>query len=95
MNGFDEKIRQSDAPHHVIIEGRSRVTISGVEEVDSFDENGVSLQTNRGSLIISGNGLHVDKLSIDKGELNVEGRIDSLQYADEAQTGGFWSRLFR
>ena len=95
MSGFDERIRQSDAPHHVIVEGRSRVTVSGVEDVESFDETGVSLQTNRGSLMISGGGLRVDRLSIDKGELNVEGRIDALEYTDEKEGGGFWSKLFR
>lgn len=95
MSGFDERNRQTELPHHIIIEGRSRVTISGVEDVESFDETGVSLQTSKGSLIVSGGDLRVDRLSIDKGELNIEGRIDSLQYADEARSGGFWSRLFR
>ena len=95
MGGFEERLRPADTPHHVILEGRSRVTVSGVEDVESFDETGVSLLTNRGSLTISGSGLRVDRLSIDKGELNVEGKIDSLEYADEKESGGFWSRLFR
>ena len=94
MSGFDERIRPSDTPHHVIVEGRSRVTISGVEDVESFDETGVLLQTSRGSLTISGSGLRVDRLSIDKGELNIEGQVDAFQYLEEKRGGGFWSRFF-
>lgn len=83
-------------PHHVIIEGRNRLSVAGVEEVESFDENGIVLVTSRGTLVVRGSGLHIDKLSIDGGELNVEGQVDSLEY-EESQTsgGGFWSRLFK
>ena len=90
---FEEKGKAG--PHHIIMEDRARITASGVEDVDSFDENGVTMLTNRGALVIRGRELHIDRLSIDKGELNIEGIIDSLQYIDEAQSGGFWSRLFR
>lgn len=82
-------------PHHVIIEGRNRLSVAGVEDVESFDENGLVLLTSRGTLLIKGSGLHIDKLSIEGGELNVEGQIDSLVYEDtRTASGGFWSRLF-
>lgn len=84
----------NELPHHVIIEGRSRATISGVEDVESFDENSVTMVTSRGTLVLTGSGLRVDRLSIDKGELNVEGQVDSMQYLDDAERRGFWARLF-
>lgn len=86
--------RINELPHHVIIEGRSRATISGVEDVESFDENSVTMTTSRGTLVLTGSGLRVDRLSIDKGELNVEGQVDSMQYLDDAERRGFWARLF-
>jgi sporulation protein YabP len=86
----------SELPHHVIMEGRERLTISGVEDVESFDENSLILYTSKGLLLIKGSGLSVDKLSIDKGELSVEGTIELLQYEDrQPSQSGFWSRLFR
>ncbi|MCL2084985.1 MAG: YabP/YqfC family sporulation protein [Oscillospiraceae bacterium] len=90
---YEEKNR--NGAHHIVMEDRARITASGVEDVDSFDENGVTMLTSRGTLVVRGRDLHIDRLSIDKGELNIEGIVDSLQYIDEAQSGGFWARLFR
>ena len=90
----EEKIRPA-MPHHVILEGRSRLSVSGVEDVESFDENGVVLLTVKGPLVIRGTGLRVDKLSIDGGDIHVEGRIDAMQYEDlPEQKPGLWSRMF-
>ncbi|GHU97438.1 hypothetical protein FACS1894208_12770 [Clostridia bacterium] len=91
---FEEKTPTA-AVSHIIMENRARLTLSGVEDVESFDETGVTMLTNSGLLMVSGHDLRIDRLSIDKGEVNIEGTIDSLQYADEQKTGGFWSRLFR
>ncbi|MDR0324880.1 MAG: sporulation protein YabP [Oscillospiraceae bacterium] len=82
-------------PHHLILDGRERLLISGVADVESFDENGVVCKTTQGTLLVRGSGLRVDKLSLEGGELSVEGKIDSLAYEDSEQAGGFWSRLFR
>ncbi len=90
-----EDKKHVEAPHHIIMEGRSRITVSGVEDVESFDENGVTMVTNRGTLVVRGQDLRIDRLSIDKGELNIEGTLDGLQYLEEQQSAGFWSRLFR
>ena len=82
-------------PHHLILDGRARLLISGVCDVDSFDEDGVVCRTAQGTLLVRGSGLRVDKLSLEGGELSVEGKVDSLIYEDAAASGGFWSRLFR
>ena len=95
---YEEKNRRTEWPHNVILEDRSRLSVSGVEDVASFDENAVVLYTSHGLLTVRGTALRVDKLSIEGGELNIEGTVDALQYQDEQparEGGGFWSRLFR
>ena len=84
-------------PHNIILEDRHALTVSGVEDIDSFDEESVVLFTNMGELTVKGTGLHINKLSVDTGELSVEGDIYSLVYtSDEARrSGGFFTRLFK
>ena len=92
----DTNLRPAELPHHVIIEGRSRMSVAGVEDVESFDEDSIVCVTTRGTLVIKGSGLHIDKLNIEGGELNVEGTVNSLEYEEGAVVkGGFFSRLFR
>ena len=91
---YEEKGRAA-VRHNVILDGRQALSVSGVEDMESFDETGVVMRTSAGTLVVRGGGLRVDKLSIDGGELNIEGRVDLMQYTDEKRTGGsFWSRLF-
>ena len=82
-------------PHHLILDGRERLLISGVSDVERFDESGVICKTAQGTLLVRGSALRVDKLSLEGGELSVEGKVDSLVYEDAAAPGGLWSRLFR
>ncbi|MDR1693411.1 MAG: sporulation protein YabP [Oscillospiraceae bacterium] len=81
--------------HNLILNGRNRLMVSGVNDVASFDEHGVTCETSEGTLVIRGVGLKVDKLSIEGGELTVEGKIDSMVYEEARPQGGFFSRLFR
>lgn len=93
---YDEKKGRVELPHNIIMEGRERLSISGVEDVESFDEESVVVATFRGTLIVRGSDLHIEKLSLEQGELGIEGKVDSLQYEDvERKSGGFFSRLFR
>ncbi|MDE6107223.1 MAG: sporulation protein YabP [Oscillospiraceae bacterium] len=80
--------------HHLILEDRENLTVSGVEEVESFDENTIVMETAQGLLIVRGEGLHIEKLSLDGGDLKVEGMVESLSYEESRQRrGGFLSRL--
>ena len=84
------------APHHVVIEDRKSLTVSGVEDVERFDENTIVLSTSRGAMVVAGENLHIEKLSLDGGDLKVDGDIDSVSYAEEnVARGGFLSRLLR
>ena len=81
--------------HRVELTGREHLTISGVEDVERFDETGIVMTTMAGTLVVMGENLHIGKLSLDGGELHVDGRIDSIAYEDDG-TGrsGFFGRLF-
>lgn len=82
-------------PHELRLDNRSKLSVSGVSEVESFDEATVVLHTARGVLIIRGEGLHLQTLSIDGGQVAVSGTINSLSYEEPQRAGGFLRRLFR
>lgn len=83
------------AAHRLTMEGREKLIVSGVEDVDRFDETEIVMSTAAGTLVVTGEALHIDKLSLDGGELHVDGRVDTLSYEDAAAPhGGLLSRLF-
>ena len=75
--------------------GRSALTVGGVEDVESFDEQTVVLKTSLGTLVVRGEGLHLKQLSLEGGQVSVDGQVDSLVFEDDAPGGGFFARLFR
>ncbi|MBQ3055245.1 MAG: sporulation protein [Oscillospiraceae bacterium] len=83
------------ATHGIVLDGRRTLSVTGVTDVERFDEQSVVLVTTAGVLMICGEELHISRLSLETGELGVEGRIDRLIYAEEHSAAGFWSRLFR
>ena len=86
---------RGDLPHRLELEERHRLSVTGVSEVLSFDENEVVMDTTLGLLTVEGEGLHVEKLSLDIGELSLEGSIQSMCYShDRQKRGSFWSRVF-
>lgn len=91
---YEEKIRPAAKAHHVILEERNRLSVTGVEDVASFDENEIVMTTAQGNLIVRGSGLHIGKLTLDSGEVSVEGQVTDLNYEETSPAGGFWSRLF-
>ena len=83
-------------PHNITLKDRNYLTVSGVTDVDSFDEVTIVAYTDIGELTIRGEELKINRLNTETGELNVEGRISSLSYLDEAPAGrSFFSKVFR
>ena len=81
--------------HRLTMEGREKLTVGGVEDVERFDESCIVMSTCAGTLVVTGEGLHIGKLSLDGGELHVDGRIDSISYEEGGgERGGFFQRLF-
>ena len=92
---YEDSLRSGERPHSVSLDARCRAAVTGVEGVESFDEGCVLMTTVRGALAVRGSGLHLEKLSLDSGEVVVEGTIDALEYEDDIRpSGGFFSRLF-
>jgi len=84
-----------DRPHNVIIQNRAKISVSGVEDVENFDETEIVLYTAHGKLSIHGTDLRVERLSVNDGDLSVEGVLDSLEYSRSVkQGGGFFAKLF-
>jgi len=95
---YEERYRAPEPPHNVIMEGRKRLSVSGVDDVESFDENEIIMSTSQGVLFIRGRDLRIEKLSLDSGDVVLEGEIDKLEYEDTvkpASGGGFFARLFK
>ncbi|MDR2615855.1 MAG: sporulation protein YabP [Oscillospiraceae bacterium] len=94
---YEEKYRTAEAAHNLIIESRERAAVSGVTDVESFDENEVIMATSMGTLFLRGSGLRIEKLSLDTGDVAVEGTIDKIEYEglSREREGGFFRRLFR
>jgi len=93
---YEEKVKAQVGTHSVIMDSRSRVSVTGVEDVESFDEICVVMMTVRGPLTVRGEELHLEKLNLDSGEIIIEGTINVLEYEeDSVQTKeGFFSRIF-
>lgn len=85
--------------HKLILNNRRTCNLTGVSDVLSFDENEIILETEQGMLLIKGNELHVNRLMLDKGEVDVDGKIDSFTYSEQANMGAkgesLLARLFK
>ena len=79
--------------HDLRLRERSVLTMTGVTEVVSFDENTVVLHTGLGALMVQGRDLQLKTLSQDGGQVAVEGTVSALVYEEPRQQGGFWRRL--
>ncbi len=85
--------------HRMVLDGRKSCRLQGVKDVLAFDANAVVLETVEGMLTISGSELHVSRLTLDKGEIDVDGRVDSFLYTENTSFGkkgaGLLARMFR
>ncbi len=94
-----EEQRQRAKPHKIMLDKRAHAMISGVREVISFDEKEVVLETELGTLSIRGEDLKVSRLTVEQGEVDIGGRMDSFIYTEnrgkKAQGESFFGRLFK
>lgn len=82
---------------NIILENREKLNVTGVNDVLSFDDQVVIIETELGLLTVKGENLKINKLNIDTSEVIVEGRIDNLSYSqNQAKSeGGIWGKLFK
>lgn len=99
-SGFENSVsgNSGTAKHTLKISQRGDCKITGVLDVCAFNESDILMETSDGMLEIKGSGLHVGRLNLEKGEADVDGRIDLLAYSDKntlAKKGkGLLTRLF-
>lgn len=86
--------QEQQLPHKLQLNERRNLTMSGVTEVVSFEDTAVVLQTSLGTLIVQGQGLQLKTLSLEGGQVAVDGNISALIY-EEPRQGGRWRRLFQ
>ena len=81
-------------PHSLSLSERKKLTMTGAAEVVSFDENAVVVKTALGTLVIQGENLQLKQLTVEGGNVAVEGEIGSLQYEQTRPVSGWLGRLF-
>lgn len=86
---------QEQMPHRLTLAERGKLTVSGVTEVISFDDGAVVLQTCMGTLTVQGDSLQLKNLSLEGGQVEVDGSIRSMVYEEPRQSGGWLNRLLR
>ena len=91
--------RQMQKLHKLVVNNRKTSMVTGVLDVLSFDLNEVLLETEQGMLMVKGKDLHVNRLSLEKGEVDLTGHIDSVAYSDIHKTAkkgeNFFEKLFK
>ena len=93
------KHQKSETIHNLILENRKKLSVSGIEEVESFNEEEIILRTSEeGVLVIKGEDLHINKLSVDSGDVSITGEVSAMDYIDRSpkvKGPGLLSRLLR
>lgn len=86
-------------PHRLELMNRDKGIVTGIQDVVAFDENQIVLDTDMGLLTVKGKGLHVSRLTLEKGEVDIEGTVDSLTYSSNdsfrRQGESLLARLFK
>jgi len=90
-------VSKNRAVHNISIENREKATLSGVLDVESFNDGEIVVRSEAGMLTLFGQGLHISKLDLDTGHLWVDGFIGGVEYHEEPaqKTGGMFSRIFK
>ena len=91
---YEQAQKPAPKEHTLNMLNREKLSLTGVADVSGFDENVIVLVTSLGPLTVRGEGLHIEKIDLNAGQLEVRGRVSDLSYEEPAHEGGFWSRLF-
>ncbi|MCC8168877.1 MAG: sporulation protein YabP [Oscillospiraceae bacterium] len=91
---IEQKKQNQLREHSLVMDNRRKISLTGVDEVESFSESAVTLKTCMGGLIIKGKSLTINKLNTDTGELDVNGEVSSIQYTAK-KSESLFSGLFK
>lgn len=98
MNIDEKKGMNQVLFQNLVLENREKLSVSGVSDVLSFDDQIVAIETDLGLLTVKGENLRINKLSIDTGEVIVEGEINNLGYSEretDKKAGSFLGKIFK
>ena len=94
-----QKAATEEKSHNIIIENRRKMNLSGIANVESFNELEIVLETQLGILTIKGMSLHMSKLNLETGDLIIDGSVDSCVYSErqdlKTKGAGFLGKLFK
>ena len=82
-------------PHTLLLDNRKKLSLTGVSDVQGFNEELVNITTSLGDLIVRGSRLHISKLNLETGDVDIDGQINSLQYTESKNNKSFMQRLFK
>lgn len=82
---------------NIILENRGNLTITGIEQVESFNDNTIILNSIKGGIVIKGNELNISNLNLERGNLNIEGTINSITYSNKDNIGknSLFGKMFK
>ena len=90
------EIKKIITDHEITLSNRNKMSLTGVTDVISFNDDRVDLKTNMGTLVINGKGLNINKLNTDSGNLDVTGEVQLLEYVNRRDKGtGMFGGLFK
>lgn len=92
---MNEERKKPRIPHTIIMENRASISLTGVKDMGSFDEQSVVLYTDYGEIHLRGSKLHINKLSLDTNEVDIDGEIEAVIYTQNKQTNGIFGKLFK
>lgn len=89
--------KMAESRHSITMQGREKLRATGIEDVESFDDDKIIAYTDEGQMEVKGAGLRINRLSVEEGELEIEGIIDSIEYSDSHRNsgGGIWGKIFK
>jgi sporulation protein YabP len=94
----EEKRKNTDLPHQLMLLNRNQMTLDGVTDLGSYDQEQIILETNCGVLEIKGEQLHIQQLNLEQGKVMIAGEVFSLTYTDQnlaQKSKGFFGKLIK
>lgn len=99
MNNVDNKKNEAKLPHNLVLKNRSMLQISGITDVENFNDQTITAYTSEEGLVVTGENLHIKKLNLEQGDLCITGKILGLNYTNgekhQKSNKSFFSKIFK
>lgn len=94
---LDSRVNSSKPMHHISLDFREKLNITGIKEIINFDEKNVNVRTVCGELSIDGEDIHINVLNVEKGEIEIQGKVNGINYYDsyESDKKTLLSKIFK